>query len=32
MRSLDDKIAANNRAKGIALDLIKTLGGKPIVE
>ena len=27
--ALDDKIAANNRAKGIALDLIKTLGGKP---
>ena len=29
LRSLDDKIAANNRAKGIALDLIKALGGKP---
>lgn len=29
LASLDDKIAANNRAKGIALDLIKTLGGKP---
>lgn len=29
LKALDDKIAANNRAKDIALDLIKTLGGKP---
>ncbi|MGX9131113.1 restriction endonuclease subunit S [Corynebacterium striatum] len=29
LSAIDDKIAANNRAKNIALDLIKTLGGKP---